>query len=66
LDQQIITYPVKHTTKFINIAAIVTDPSRSGTPYDQPPMAVSTAELLSLYSHFEPEAQALLSVRIDS
>ncbi|KAF5310175.1 hypothetical protein D9619_010215 [Psilocybe cf. subviscida] len=60
-NKQIITYPVKHTTKFINIGAIITDPSKSGTPYNHPPAEASTAELLNLFSEFEPQVQALLS-----
>lgn len=62
LVQTITVYPIAGGT-LLNVAAFRTNYNLSNTPYDGPWVAeVELDELLSAFSVWEPEVQALLEV----
>ncbi|KAF8193048.1 salicylate hydroxylase [Pholiota molesta] len=58
--KHVVAYAISRS--FINVAAMVTDPSKEGTQYENTPMAAEQIheELLTTFTEFEPEVQVLL------
>ncbi|KJA14751.1 hypothetical protein HYPSUDRAFT_92215 [Hypholoma sublateritium FD-334 SS-4] len=58
--KHLITYPLPHNN-IVNVLALVTDLSQEGTQYHGPPTTYcDQEEVLSAFSGWEPEVQALL------